>query len=265
MASDVPLRSRTPGMVARSELLEAAFNHGYRKETGVADGWLYFRSDEGVPGEVGLSAGTGADGAPWFLAVEHAGVAFQMRGEFASAVVEPPPGRFRACFAFAQRTAMRTALSRAFHLARSLPTFPLAQFEDEVAGLGDTEIERIVKQRVGQGYFRKALLDYWNGRCPITDVREPALLRASHIVPWAQCKSDAERLDVHNGLLLAAHWDAAFDAGLISFSDEGVAIAKPGLASGVAELLGLDQARPLPLTMDHRRNLAWHRQHFGFA
>ena len=39
------------------------------------------------------------------------------------------------------------------------------------------------------------------------------MLRASHSVPWAACASDAERLDVHNGLLLAAHWDAAFDAG----------------------------------------------------
>ena len=31
---------------------------------------------------------------------------------------------------------------------------------------------------------------------------------------------DALRLDVHNGLLLSALWDAAFDAGLISFADD---------------------------------------------
>jgi predicted restriction endonuclease len=49
---------------------------------------------------------------------------------------------------------------------------------------------------------------------------DPALLRASHIVPWAQCQTDALRLDVPNGLLMSALWDAAFDAGLVSFDDE---------------------------------------------
>src|SRR3977135_1680410 len=68
--------------------------------------------------------------------------------------------------------------------------------------------------------FRDALMDYWGGRCPLTGITEPALLRASHIVPWAEC-DDAQRLDVHNGLLLSALWDAAFDAGLISFADDG--------------------------------------------
>jgi len=47
-------------------------------------------------------------------------------------------------------------------------------------------------------------MDYWQGRCPLTGISDPALLRASHIVPWAECETDAQRLDVHNGLLLAA-------------------------------------------------------------
>jgi predicted restriction endonuclease len=34
-----------------------------------------------------------------------------------------------------------------------------------------------------------------------------------------------QRLDVHNGLLLSALWDAAFDKGLISFGDDGKGIA----------------------------------------
>lgn len=265
MAIDIPNRLRSPGLVPRSEMQEAAFNHGFRKENGEADGWLYFRSDEGVPGEVGLSAGTEHGFAPWYLAIEHAGVAAQMRVEHADAVVEPPPGRFRASFAFATHGLMRAALSRAFHLARSLPTFPLAQFEDEVAGLGDTEVAAIVKQRVGQGYFRRALLDYWQGRCPLTGVSEPAMLRASHIIPWAECRSDAERLDVHNGLLLAAHWDAAFDTGLVSFDDAGVAIVKQGLDPVVSDLLKLNDVLPLRLTSQHRVKLAWHRSHFEFS
>jgi predicted restriction endonuclease len=155
-------------------------------------------------------------------------------------------------------------LSRAFHLARSLPTFPLAQYEAEVASLGNTEVDRIVKERVGQGYFRRALLDYWGGCCPLTGIRDEALLRASHIVGWADCRSDHERLDVFNGLLLAAHWDAVFDRGLVSFDDEGRALVKPTLSEAALALLEPERVRPLPLDDAHRRQLAWHRERFGF-
>jgi hypothetical protein len=51
-------------------------------------------------------------------------------------------------------------------------------------------------------------------------ITDPALLRASHIVPWSDCNDD-QRLDVHNGLLLSALWDATFDQGLVSFADDG--------------------------------------------
>ena len=258
------LRHNAAHPIFRVELEQAAFNHGYRRANGVADGWFYFASDEGVPGEVALASGVGEDGAPWFLAVEHAGVAAKLREELPGAVVEPPPGHFRAAFVFARQPEMRAALSRAFHLARSLPTFPLAQFEAEVAQLGATEVERLVRQRIGQDWFRRALLDFWGACCPLTGIREAALLRASHIVPWALCGSDEERLDVHNGLLLAAHWDAAFDHGLVSFADDGRVLVKPGLDGAALALLAPEAARPLPLDPQHRRQLAWHREHFGF-
>ena len=38
-------------------------------------------------------------------------------------------------------------------------------------------------------------------------------------------------MDVHNGLLLSALWDAAFDAGLISFADDGSVLRSPSLAA----------------------------------
>jgi predicted restriction endonuclease len=158
---------------------------------------------------------------------------------------------------------MRQALSRAFRLARSLPTFPFTQFEAEVAGLGNTEIDRIVRQRVGQHLFRAALIDYW-GACPLTGVSDPALLRASHIVSWAECASDAERLDVFNGLLLCAHWDAAFDAGLVSFGDDGTVIASPNLSAKAQTVLSLSNVPSLHLEVPHRLQLARHRKKFDF-
>ena len=77
------------------------------------------------------------------------------------------------------------------------------RFHAKTVGLSrTTEAERSVIQRIGQNVFRDALMDYWGGRCPLTGISEPALLRASHIVPWSDC-DDAQRLDVHNGLLLS--------------------------------------------------------------
>lgn len=264
MTDLLAMRHTTAHPIFRVELDQAAYNHGFRKANGIADGWLWFKSDEGVPGEVALASGLNSDGSPWFLAVEHAGVAAKLAEELAGAAVTPPPQHFKGAFAFATQAELRSALSRAFHLARSLPTFPLAQYEAEVAGLGNTGVERIVKERVGQGYFRRALLDYWGGRCPLTGIRDEAFLRASHIVPWAECRSDEERLDVFNGLLLAVHWDAAFDRGLVSFSDDGRVLMKSDLSEQAQTLLAPDLVPSIQLNDGHRRQLAWHRQHFGF-
>lgn len=74
--------------------------------------------------------------------------------------------------------------------------------------------------------------------------------------------TDAERLDVFNGLLLAAHLDAAFDGGLISFNSEGGLIASPKFRKHDRELLGIHEGLQLrqisePLVV----RLAWHREH----
>jgi predicted restriction endonuclease len=106
-------------------------------------------------------------------------------------------------------------------------------------------------------------MDYWGGRCPITGITEPALLRASHIVPWADC-NDEQRLDVHNGLLLYALWDAAFDAGLVSFADNGTVLVSPELSPAARTALGIERAPQLPNLRDaHRANLAAHRTGHG--
>ena len=115
-------------------------------------------------------------------------------------------------------------------------------------------------QRVGQDVFRAALLDFWNARCPLTGIAHPRLLRASHMKPWANCDTDAERLDVRNGLLLAAHLDAAFDAGLISFEMDGSLAVSPAFAEGDIDRLGLPVLPPLQgLRPRHEPYLTHHR------
>jgi putative restriction endonuclease len=121
-----------------------------------------------------------------------------------------------------------------------------------------------MSKRVGQDIFRKALMEYWKGRCPLTGITDPALLRASHIVPWAECETDALRLDVHNGLLLSALWDAAFDAGLVSFDDTGKPLLSPTITEAAAEQLSPQTTGQMKLTDFHRANLVRHRVRYGF-
>lgn len=257
---DTDLRLRRPGLVWSSELREAAYYHGYRGENGEADGWLFFRNQEGVPGEIALAVGPDDDGAPWFLALDHPGVIAELEAKRAG----PPPGRFRAAYAFATRSDLHGAINRVFHLARSVPDFPLKAFEEAVAHLGDTEAERLMRQRIGQDRFRAALMDYWEGTCPLTGITEPALLRASHIVPWAECESDYQRLDVHNGILLSVHWDAAFDSGLVSFADDGRLLLSDRFSSQSRSAFAIPDKRIANLSSLHKVNLDWHRTHFGF-
>jgi HNH endonuclease len=248
-----------PGFVARTEAQKAAWDNGFRLERGIEGGWLRYGSTTAY-GEIWL-AGVPPLG-PWFLSIDHAGVV----QELAALPVAPCRGPGLATFAFPTLSALHAALDRVYRLGVSLPEAPLTRFRVRTADLPQTtEAERLVIQRIGQDIFRGALMDYWGGRCPITGIADPALLRASHIVPWAEC-DDAQRLDVHNGLLLSALWDAAFDAGLVSLADHGSVLASPELGAAARAALGLDGAPRIPSLRDgHRANLVVHRARYGFS
>ena len=80
------------------------------------------------------------------------------------------------------------------------------------------EIVRSVKQRLGQDQFRRWILSIYGGKCCVTGLDIATLLRASHIVAWAE---DAKnRLNPENGLCLSATYDAAFDKHLITFDEK---------------------------------------------
>ena len=157
-------------------------------------------------------------------------------------------------------TALHRLLRRAFQLSRTLPDALLRAFQHATAHLPrTTEAERLVVQRVGQDIFRRGLLEYWDGRCAITGLAVPELLRASHIKPWAACTTDAERLDVFNGFLLAPHLDAAFDAGLITIAESGRVLVSSMLRLDARSLLGLD--RPVQVRGLHHAHERYLRSH----
>lgn len=68
--------------------------------------------------------------------------------------------------------------------------------------------------RVGQKFFRKAVLSAYNNKCCITGLSVPQLLVASHIVPWSIDREN--RLNPSNGLALSMLHEKAFDSGLIT-------------------------------------------------
>lgn len=256
-APSVSAPENPPGFLVRTMAQKAAADRGFRDERGTDGPWLRYVSTT-APGEVWIAGS--APAGPWWLAVSLPAVA----AELAPPSLQPGPGAAR--FTFAALDGLYAALDRAWRLARSLPTVPLSEFQQKAAGLPrTTEIERLVVQRIGQDVFRRALLDYWGSRCPLTGITDPALLRASHIVPWASCRDDAHRLDVHNGFLLSSLWDAAFDAGLVSFETNGSVLLAPGLSLAASKALGSDGICLPRLHPTHLINLCDHRARYGFG
>ncbi len=238
-----------------SELRDAANGQGYRIAQGQAVGWLFY-SSASAPGEIAVAATASGLHGPFFLSVAHPSAARELKAESAG----PCAKGHAAAFAFTTRESLFAGVSAVYRLSLSLPTLPFEDFRRETAHLCDTEAERAQKVRIGQDRFRAAVMDYWNRTCPFIGVVDPQLLRASHIIPWADCESDQERLNVHNGLLLSSLWDAAFDTGLVTFDDLGYPIASPKLGKSALKALALDQVPPLQLVDEQRSRLAWHRK-----
>jgi putative restriction endonuclease len=99
------------------------------------------------------------------------------------------------------------------------------------AVLNDYAIEnrRIeINARLKQSVFRRQVMANFGGRCCLSGVNEPALLTASHIIPWS-VRVDS-RLDPANGLCLNTGYDVLFDRGLITFSNDLVVIVPRDLS-----------------------------------
>jgi putative restriction endonuclease len=96
-----------------------------------------------------------------------------------------------------------------------------------------TESDATIKVRIGQSFFRQAVLASYENRCCVTGNPISELLVASHILPWSSYQK--YRLDPSNGLCLARTQDAAFDKGLITFDERYCLILSPYLESYLPE------------------------------
>lgn len=246
----VPL---SPATTTRFE--KVAVDNGFDQELPSPPGWLGFASTR-APLRIWLAS----LGDHLYLAT-FSQVHVARALEHGTPMTAPLPEGATAGRTVTSISALHGLVRRAFQLSRTLPNELLHAFEQKIAALPrTTEAERLVVQRVGQDVFREGLLEYWEGRCAITGLAVPELLRASHIKPWARCDTDAERLDVYNGLLLAAHLDAAFDRGFITLEDDGRVVVSGRLGQEDRRILGLDQPLRVGRLADgHRQYLPWHR------
>ncbi|MFR0873018.1 MAG: HNH endonuclease [Oscillospiraceae bacterium] len=62
------------------------------------------------------------------------------------------------------------------------------------------------------------MLAAYDDRCFISGCALPQMLVASHIKPYSQCRSEADRVSPDNGICLNTFYDKAFDRGLITIT-----------------------------------------------
>lgn len=116
----------------------------------------------------------------------------------------------------------------------------------EKLSISTTEKERLIKSRIGQGKFKKLLLER-ECKCALCGVTDPRVLIASHIKPWSESTNE-ERLDVNNGLLLCPNHDALFDKHLISFDGLGKIVISETLNETVRVFMNLNDGMKVSLT-----------------
>jgi len=106
-----------------------------------------------------------------------------------------------------------------------------------------SSIEKTIKSRIGQQFFRESILSSYGSKCCITGISIPSLLVASHIKPWSVSNPETERVNPANGLLLNAFHDKAFDKGLITINKSFEIVISDTVPQTISESMDIDWLR----------------------
>jgi len=121
-----------------------------------------------------------------------------------------------------------------------------------------TQRTQLIQARIGQGLFRSRVAAL-EPCCRITGIIDPRFLIASHIKPWSK-SNNIEKLDGHNGLLLAPHIDRLFDKGYITFENNGLLRFSPQLPNEIYRAWNLDAViEAKPLSRQQENYMVYHR------
>lgn len=125
--------------------------------------------------------------------------------------------------------------------------------------ISENEKRQLVQARVGQGEYRRKLLEE-KSECLITKVSDERILIASHIKPWS-VSDEHEKTDHYNGLALTPTYDKMFDQGFISFSDDGLIIISPYISPLNLKKLNLIPGKryDIPNIEKRKKYLDFHR------
>jgi hypothetical protein len=124
--------------------------------------------------------------------------------------------------------------------------------------LDKTEQEQVVISRLGQGNFRRNVIQLW-GSCSVTGLQNVTLLRASHIKPWKNSDNN-ERLSPYNGLLLIPDYDFLFDKGYITFKNNGSILVSQRLSPFARKVLDVrDELQLRKVFPENKMFLEFHR------
>ena len=123
------------------------------------------------------------------------------------------------------------------------------------SAINATEKITLINSRIGQGAFRQKQIRYWK-YCSVTGFKDVNMLVASHIKPWS-ASNNFERLDVFNGLLLTPNLDKLFDAGFVTFEENGKIKISPQLTE--PEKLGVRPDLMVRLLPEHEKYMSFHR------
>jgi len=126
--------------------------------------------------------------------------------------------------------------------------------------INETEKKQIIKARIGQGEYRRKLLEECP-ICPITTISDDRLLIASHIKPWVKSQNN-EKTDPKNGFMFTPTFDLLFDRGYISFTDDKKIIISPWLSKMTCSKLNISPNKKYSLLpvegreeyLDYHRN-----------
>lgn len=129
---------------------------------------------------------------------------------FCSAAMKNLIGYYENCKHEAAQTILQSSRSASSLSKKLIKLYDLNSYGEDTV--------RETKARIGQDFFRSMLMENYKSQCCVTGLNVPQVLRASHIVAWADDKSN--RMNPENGILLSATYDAAFDKHLISFDDD---------------------------------------------
>lgn len=109
--------------------------------------------------------------------------------------------------------------------------------------------EQVVRSRVGQHFFRTAVLNSYGNRCCITGLSKTDLLVASHIKPWKVSDERVERTNPSNGLCLNSLHDKAFDQGLVTITQDFLILISNELKNAEMD----DKTQEWFISYDHKR------------